>query len=215
MSFRFVIFDLDGTLLSTLDDIRDSLNHTLALYGLRLQTSDEVRAHVGNGSGRLVELSIPDGAANPLFADLLRDYNAWYTAHCRIKTRPYDGVEALVDELRESGIQCAIVSNKPDAAVKSLAADLFPGRMAVAVGDSRDVRRKPAPDTVLKALAQLGAEKCDAVYVGDSEVDIATAANAGLPCISVTWGFRTREQLIAAGAKALADTADEVKALIR
>lgn len=214
MSYKYVIFDLDGTLLNTLDDIRDSLNRTLALYGLREQTAEEVRSHVGNGSGRLVELSIPDGKQNPLFTDILRDYGAWYNAHCRIKTRPYDGVPQLVDDLTARGIRCAIVSNKPDAAVRSLAADIFPGRMDVAVGDSEGVRRKPAPDTVLKAMAQLGADSGSAVYVGDSEVDVATAANAAIPCVAVTWGFRTREQLIAAGARTLADTPEQVKAII-
>ncbi len=214
MSYHYVIFDLDGTLLSTLSDIRASLNHTLALYGLRLQTEAEVRAHVGNGSGRLVELSIPGGREHPRYGDILRDYNAWYTAHCRIETRPYDGVPELVDHLLSAGRRCAIVSNKPDAAVKSLAAELFPGRMDVAVGDSPEMRRKPAPDTVRKALELLGAEERDAVYVGDSEVDVATAGNAGLACISVTWGFRTREQLLAAGARTLADTPEQVLSLI-
>ncbi len=215
MKYKAVIFDLDGTLLDTLADIRSSLNQSLRRFGLREQTPEEVRAHVGNGSGRLVELSIPDGHENPVYDALLADYGAWYEAHCRVETRPYPGVVGLMRRLGEAGAFCAVVSNKPDAAVKTLCAEFFAGLAADAVGERPGIRRKPAPDTVLAALEELGTDRSDAVYVGDSEVDIMTARSAGIPCISVTWGFRTYRQLAEAGGEAFAADADELMALLQ
>lgn len=151
MKYRAVLFDLDGTLLATLDDIRDSLNHTLSLYGFPEQSEAQVRAHVGNGSGRLVELSLPRGTDEPAYADVLHDYNAWYTAHCRVRTRPYPGVTDLMERLGRAGVRCAVVSNKPDSAVKPLCAEFFGALSAAAVGERPGVRRKPAPDTLLPA----------------------------------------------------------------
>lgn len=208
MRYETVIFDLDGTLLDTLDDIRDSLNRTLSLFGLPEQGREAVRDHVGNGSARLVELSVPGGMEHPQFREILDSYMAWYAAHCLVRTAPYPGLPELAARLRREGVRTAIVSNKPDDAVKSLADALFPGLFLAAVGEKPGVRRKPAPDTVLSAMEELGARTETSVYVGDSEVDIITAHNAGLPCISVCWGFRDREELERSGADEIVSTAD-------
>ena len=210
--FDAVIFDLDGTLLDTLDDIRDSLNHTLRLFGLPEQGREDVRRHLGNGSARLVELSMDGGRANPLYPQVLEAYSQWYDAHANLKTRPYPGMPEAIRQLTDLGVKVAIVSNKPDAAVQTLNDSYF--RVNVAVGERPGVRRKPAPDAVLAALERLGAAPDRAVYVGDSEVDLMTAGNAGLPCVCVSWGFRDREQLAEAGAACIADDAEALLALL-
>ncbi|MEG1633220.1 MAG: HAD family hydrolase [Oscillospiraceae bacterium] len=214
MSCDTVVFDLDGTLLDTLDDLCDSLNHVLLTHALPAQTRDEVMSHVGNGSARLVELSLQNGREHPLFDEVLRDYGAWYAAHCRLRTAPYPGISALLRRLSAEGIRCAVVSNKPDGAVKSLCADFFPGLLSAAIGERPGIKRKPAPDTLLSAMAELKALPSRTVYVGDSEVDIATAKNAGVRCVSVLWGFRTARQLTAAGATAAASDTHELYSLL-
>ena len=188
-----ILFDLDGTLLNTLEDLADGLNHTLGQFGYPVRTLEEVRRFVGNGAAKLIQRAVPEGA-EPM--PVLAAFRSYYDAHCRVKTKPYEGV---VDAIMELGKEypLAIVSNKPDSAVKSLCADYFPG--IYARGESTDCARKPAPDMVRKAMAAIGVESC--VYVGDSEVDMATARNAGVRCLAVLWGFRDREELEAAGAK--------------
>ena len=158
-----------------------------------------------------MELSVPTGTDGALFETLLAEYNADYAAHCRIETAPYPGVDALLRQLHAQGRKLAIVSNKPDEAVRALRAEFFAGTISIAVGG---IRRKPAPDTLLAAMAQLGADPASTVYVGDSEVDIATARAAGLPCISVLWGFRDRDALEQAGAQQFAADADELARLL-
>ena len=186
-----LLFDLDGTLLDTLEDLADSVNHVLAEFGYSGRTLEEVRQFVGNGAGRLIARAVPVGA-NP--APVLTAFQSYYAAHCRIKTRPYDGIPDVLCRLGKK-YPVAIVSNKPDVAVKALCASVFPGILAM--GESAGCPRKPAPDMVRKAMESIGADTC--VYVGDSEVDVLTAKNAGVPCLSVLWGFRSRENIEAAG----------------
>lgn len=200
MKYSAVLFDLDGTLLYTLEDIAAALNRTLSAHGMPALTLDRVRAFVGSGSKRLVELAVPAGTDRASADAVLYDYRADYDKNCDVKTRPYDGIPELLDTLKDCGVKLAVVSNKPDGAVKALSAAHFPGIFSIAVGEGPSVRRKPAPDTVLAAMSELGAVKDETLYVGDSEVDVETARNAGVACISAGWGFRTRQQLIEAGA---------------
>lgn len=186
-----ILFDLDGTLLDTLEDLADSVNHILAANGYPARTLAEVRAFVGNGAGQLIRKAAPEGTD---VEALLSQFQRYYADHCQIKTRPYPGIlEALAELSRKYPL--AIVSNKPDAAVKALCAQYFPG--IPAMGETAQCPRKPAPDMVLRAMAELGVERC--IYVGDSEVDIQTAHNAQVPCLSVLWGFRSRYDLLEAG----------------
>ena len=188
-----ILFDLDGTLLDTLGDLHAAVNHVLNQFGYPERTLEEVCRFVGNGAARLIRLAVPAGAED---APVLAAFQAHYAANCDILTKPYDGILPALEELRKQ-YPLAVVSNKPDRAVKELAAIYFPGLYAR--GESTDCPRKPAPDMVFCAMEALGAERC--VYVGDSDVDVATAKNAGVPCLSVTWGFRGEEELRAAGAQ--------------
>ena len=182
-----ILFDLDGTLLDTLADLHDSVNFTLAHFGYPQRTLEEVRQFVGNGARRLMDQAVPEnGDQDGAFAY----FQSYYRDHCQIKTKPYDGIPEVLEILKQK-YPIAIVSNKPDAAVKVLCAQYFPGIFAL--GEAPDCPRKPAPDMVYKAMASIGVERC--IYVGDSEVDILTAKNAGVPCLSVLWGFRKREEM--------------------
>ena len=197
---KLVVFDLDGTLLDTLEDLTAATNHALCLHGLPPRGINEVRAFVGNGIPKLAERAVPAGTDGATEAAVLKELLSYYQAHCKERTRPYPGVLDLLGKLKARGIQTAVVSNKADAAVRVLCEDCFPGLCDFCAGEKADVRKKPAPDMVFAALTRLGIDKADAVYVGDSEVDVATAKNAGLPCISVTWGFRDENTLLQAGA---------------
>lgn len=190
-----ILFDLDGTLLNTLEDLLDATNYALDVCGYPPRTLSELRRFVGNGAENQIRRSLPQGTAPEEVQRVLAVYKPYYTAHCQIKTRPYDGIPQALALLQKK-YPVAIVSNKPDGAVKALCADLFPG--VYALGEVPGCPRKPAPDMIFQALAAIGAER--GVYVGDSEVDVATANNAGLPCVSVLWGFRDREDMEAAGA---------------
>ena len=214
MHYTSVLFDLDGTLLDTLGDLTAAMNRTLTRHGLPERTRQQMRTALGNGARRLMELSVPSGTDSALFETLLAEYNADYAAHCRIETAPYPGVAALLRTLHAQGRKLAIVSNKPDEAVRALRADFFADTISIAVGEKAGIRRKPAPDTVFRALEELGAGTGRAVYVGDSDVDIQTAANAGLPCLSVSWGFRDAEFLTAHGAQRIVDTPQALEALL-
>ena len=201
-----ILFDLDGTLLDTLEDLADSTNTILRQLGYPERTVEEVRRFVGNGARRLIEQAVPEGAdAGEAFAV----FQPYYAAHCRIKTRPYDGIPEALAYLKGK-YPIAIVSNKPDTAVKILCADYFPG--IYALGEAPDCPRKPAPDMVRKAMAALGVERC--IYVGDSEVDVLTAKNAGADCVSVLWGFRDRKDMEAVGATVFCETPDTLAACI-
>lgn len=197
-----VIFDLDGTLLNTLEDLTDSVNYVMDRYGLPLHTIEEVRGFVGNGAAKLIERAVAQGREHPAYGEMLSAFRSHYAVHCEDKTAPYVGVEEMLSMLRESGYRLAVVSNKPDGAVKQLCHKFFGENIQEANGEneSAGIKRKPAPDMVYRALAGLSSNAADAVYVGDSDVDVQTAANVPMTCISVTWGFRTREQLLASGA---------------
>lgn len=212
MRYKTVLFDLDGTLLDTLEDMTDALNRTMRKFGLPERTLKEVRSFVGNGARRLIELAT--GAEGERLEEILAVYKKDYDENYLIKTAPYPGILELLKTLRQNGVRTGVVSNKPDSTVQELSEALFQELADVSVGEKAGIRRKPAPDTVLAAMEQLGASKADTVYVGDSEVDIATARAAGIPCISVTWGFRDRDVLIEAGARTFADSSEELLLLL-
>ncbi len=207
--YKAVLFDLDGTLLDTLDDLTDAVNATMRAFGYPEHTREAVRSYVGNGVGRLMELTLPGGAADENFDAATAFYRRTYAAHSEDKTRPYDGIAACVRKLAAHGIKMAVVSNKPDETTVRLSAKWFPEIDAAAgENEAAGIRRKPAPDMVWQAMDRLGVTPEETVYVGDSEVDIETAKNAGLACISVLWGFRDREAL--ADAAVLVGTPDEL-----
>lgn len=213
MNCKAAIFDLDGTLLDTLDDLWDAVNHTMDAHGFPRRTRDEVRAFVGNGVERLIELSlgIPDAQNHPDFAGIVADYRAYYAANSEHKTAPYPGVTDLIRRLIADGIAVSVVSNKPHGATVNLCAKYFP-EVTVVCGEreAEGIRRKPWPDTVFKAVDDLGLTPADCVYIGDSEVDILTAKNAGMDCISVLWGFRDEDELREAGGTTFVRTAEEL-----
>lgn len=200
--YKVFIFDLDGTLLDTLGDLASAVNYALRTHGMPEHSIDAVRRFVGNGVRVLIQRAMPDGEFNLQFEDVLATFRQYYLEHSLATTRPYDGIPEMLSELRRRGCRTAVVSNKFDAATKELCRHFFADSIEVAIGEheAEGIRRKPAPDTVLEALRQLGVTKENAVYVGDSDVDILTARNAGLPCISVLWGFRDRDFLQAHGA---------------
>lgn len=189
-----ILFDLDGTLLNTLEDLLDATNYALAQCGYPARTLSELRRFVGNGAENQIRMSLPAGASPEEVQRVLKIYKPYYTDHCQVKTQPYDGIWESLAILKEK-YPIAVVSNKPDAAVKTLCGQMFPGIFAL--GEAPDCPRKPAPDMVHKACRAIGVDTC--VYVGDSEVDVRTAKNAGVPCLSVLWGFRDREDIEAAG----------------
>ena len=206
-----VLFDLDGTLLDTLEDLYQSVNAALAACGFPERTRMEVRSFVGNGVRNLMVRSVPDGEENPKFEECFQKFREHYVVHLNDHTAPYAGIMELLAELKEKGIPTAVVSNKSDAAVKELCQETFGDLVPLAIGESERVQKKPAPDTVIEAAAGIGVPLKDCVYVGDSEVDLATAENAGIPCISVSWGFRDKELLESLGAKMLLDTVAELR----
>ena len=214
MDIKAVIWDLDGTLLDTLTDLAASTNAALAQCGLPGRTKDEVRCFVGNGVRRLIERAVPPGTDGAMVQRVYDAFVAHYGAHSRDTTRPYDGVMEMLDALCAQGIRLAIVSNKIDFAVRELSAAYFGERMQVAVGDDPSRRRKPAPDSVLEAMRRLGVTREETVYVGDSDVDVLTAHNAGVTCCAVSWGFRPEESLRAAGAEHIAATPEELLATL-
>lgn len=197
------VFDLDGTLLNTLDDLADSTNYALSCCGYPRRSLDEVRRFVGNGVANLIARAVPDGTDAPHTQQCLAVFRAHYLTNMRNKTAPYPGILALLDALNAAGIPVAVVSNKFDDAVKGLCQDYFGQRVAVAIGESASVRKKPAPDSALAALQALGVAADRAVYIGDSDVDIETAQAAGMACLSVTWGFRDADFLLSHGAQTL------------
>ena len=206
MKYKAVLFDMDGTVLNTLGDLAAAVNHTLREFSMPERSIAEVAAALGNGAAYLIAHTVPDGTPKELTDKVLAAYAPYYDAHCDILTAPYDGIVPLMQKLRGRGVMLAVISNKQDTAVKPLAEKYFPGLLEIAVGESAEVRRKPNPDAVLAALRHIGVEREDAIYVGDTEVDLQTARNAGMECASVDWGFRTREQLVEIGAEHIFDT---------
>ena len=214
MSYKAVLFDMDGTLLDTLEDLCDSTNHALAQMGYPLRGIEEIRRFIGNGAEKQIRRAVPEGTSEEKIMETLAAFRAYYQDHCQIKTKVYDGLLDVLSELKEKGVKMAVVSNKPDAAVKKLSREYFGDRLDYAIGPSDGVRCKPYPDMAEEALKALGVEKKDAVFVGDSEVDVQTGLNAGLDVIAVSWGFRSRKVVIEAGAKMIADDASELEKLI-
>ena len=190
-----ILFDLDGTLLNTLEDLTDATNYVLREFGFPQRTMEQVRRAIGNGAANQLRKSAPEGTPEETLEQMLAVYKPYYTAHCQIRTRPYAGISEALSQLC-TRYPVAIVSNKPDSAVKALCAEYFPG--IYALGESPDCPRKPAPDMVLRAMETIGVDRC--IYVGDSEVDVLTAHNAAMPCLSVLWGFRDRADMAAEGA---------------
>jgi phosphoglycolate phosphatase len=213
-TYDTVIFDLDGTLLNTLEDLTDSVNYSLALYGFPFREIEEVRHFVGNGVAHLMELCIPDGFNNQQFEKCLADFRKHYSQNMQNKTGTYKGTMKLLEQLSKKDYKIAIVSNKFDKAVKELNQIYFGEYIKVAIGESENVSKKPAPDTVFKALEELGSTTDKAVYVGDSEVDIKTAKNSGVMFVGVTWGFRDREILEQEGAEYIIDKPQELLKII-
>ncbi len=211
MKYRLAVFDLDGTILDTLQDLYNSVNAALEKNRYPARSLEEVRAFVGNGVPKLIDracpLDCPDARKNQVYAD----FTAHYAVHCADTTRPYPGIPALLNALKAEGMLLAVVSNKDDYAVQSLCRDYFPGVFHAAVGACAEVRKKPAPDTVNAVLKQLQVSPIDAVYIGDTNVDLETAQNADMDCIAVTWGFRSVNHLLENGAKVLVNSAEELK----
>ena len=200
-----VIFDLDGTLLDTLEDLKDAVSAALAEFGYPLRSLEEIRRFVGNGAKVLIQRAVPENAdPEPVYAA----FRTHYQQNCQMNTGPYPGIPEMLAKL---DMPVAIVSNKLDSAVKALCADYFPG--IYALGDSPDCPRKPAPDMVFKAMQAIGVERC--IYVGDSEVDVATARNAGVPCLSVLWGFRSEQELREAGATRFCHEPERIPDMIK
>lgn len=214
MRYNTVIFDLDGTLLNTLDDLRDSLNEVLISKGYAPKSLEEVRRFVGNGVRNLIRMSIPEECSDEVVTHIMEEFKDNYKHNMQNKTRPYNGIMELLLDLYRYNYKIAIVSNKYDAAVKELARTYFGNLISVAIGETSEIKRKPAPDSIYTAVKELGSELSSTVLVGDSETDVRTAKNAGIPCIGVTWGFRCREVLRSEGADYLIDTPKELLTLI-
>lgn len=209
---KVVIFDLDGTLLNTLDDLADSTNYALSRFGYPTRTIDEVRQFVGNGVAKLIERAIPEGKNNPNFEKCLAIFKENYAQNMYNKTAPYNGILEMLSNLKSKGIKIAVVSNKFDLAVKELCKKYFEGFIDFAAGENeaQGIKKKPAPDTVISVLNEFNFAPEDAVYVGDSDVDIMTAKNSKMPCISVTWGFRDEKFLLENGATILINAPSEI-----
>ena len=208
--YNAIIWDMDGTLLDTLDDLTDSVNAALAEFRLPVRTRNEIKRFVGNGIMKLVERSVPDGKEQAQFEEIFSFFKNHYDKNCRNKTKPYDGLEKVLPELKAQGYRMAIVSNKIDSAVKELAELYFGETIDTAIGETKGKRSKPYPDMVFDAMRILDAKTEESVYIGDSEVDLKTAENSGLNCISVSWGYREKMELQALGAKTIVDTPEEL-----
>ena len=210
-----ILFDLDGTLLDTLTDLEESLNQALSAYGAPKRTREEVRRFVGNGLPKLVERALQEGTANPQYETILAETRRIYKENSRNHTAPYEGILPMLQTLYAMGFAMGVVSNKPDAEVKKLCSHFFGEMISVAIGANEMRANKPAPDNLLAAMAEMGVSPAHAVYVGDSEVDIETARNTNLPCISVLWGFRDLDVLDAHGAVYCVRSPKELTALLQ
>lgn len=213
MSVKVCLFDMDGTVLDTVTDLAAAVNHTLLRRGYPARTLQQVKDATGDGAVELIARSLPQGHETPQFDEIVAEYKAYYAAHTCEATAPYAGIPELLVRLQQRGIQVAIVSNKPDPAVKILAQRFFPG--IPAFGEMPSIPRKPAPDMVFRAVEELRGELSGTVYIGDSEVDVQTAKNAGVGLVAVSWGFRGREHLAASGAAHIADNVEELESLLK
>lgn len=210
MNMKYIIFDMDGTLLDSLTDLQNTLNYCFRKEGFPERTYQEVRTFVGNGLRTLIERAVPQGTTDEKTDEILEAFKPHYMEHCMDFTAPYEGIMDMLVKLKEAGYKMAIVSNKADAALKHLSEHFFGEFIDVAVGERAGMDKKPAPDLVYLAMEEIGATKDNTVYIGDSEVDYQTAMNSGLKCISVLWGFRDRELLEEYGANCFANTPEDV-----
>ena len=209
-----IVWDMDGTVLNTLIDLRDSVNYVLRKYNMPEHTIEEYRRYFGSGIRYALECAVVDGTPSETINEMLPIFKEHYDVHCLDNTCPYDGILDAMKKLKEKGYKMAIVSNKIDSAVKELNEKFFKEYVNVAIGETPGTKRKPAPDMVEQALNELGSTKEEAIYIGDSEVDLQTAINSSLPCISVLWGFRDRDYLIEQGATTFAETPEELVQLL-
>lgn len=214
MKYELIVFDMDGTILDTLEDLKNSMNHTLRLHNMPERTLDEIRSFVGNGIRKLIERAVVAGTSNDKIDAIHKDFMTHYEIHCADCTKPYDGIIDLIKELKKRGYKTAVVSNKADGAVQDLCVQYFPDLFDLAIGEKPELARKPAPDMVNMALEQLQISREKAVYIGDSDVDVATARNSELDMIAVDWGFRTREFLVEQGAEVIISKPEEILELV-
>lgn len=210
MKYKVAIFDMDGTILDTLEDLADSMNFCLRKYGMPERSLEEIKRFVGNGVRRLVELAVSGGTDEKIIDEMCATYIEYYKNHCAIKTRPYEGIREVLKKLKEKGVLTAVVSNKADHAVKKLCEEYFDGLFDYAAGDREGMRRKPYPDSVISVMEHFGANPEEVVYIGDSEVDLQTARNAGVDVIMVSWGFRDEDCLRSIGAEKIIHIPDEI-----
>ena len=210
MKYKTAVFDMDGTILDTLSDLANAMNYELCKNGMPVRTIDEIRRFVGNGIQKLIERAVPVGTTSSTVDAIFVDFIDYYKTHCEIATKPYDGIESLLKNLKEAGLKTAVNSNKADAAVQILCERYFPNLFDCAVGEKEGIAKKPAPDSVNEILQQLGVPKHEAVYIGDSDVDFETARNAGLDFIGVDWGFRGKDFLRTCGAEKIAMNTEDV-----
>lgn len=210
MKYKAVLYDMDGTVLDTLKDLTEAVNYSLRHFKLPEVDAVRVRAALGNGAKQLIDACLPETCDAALAKEVLDFYKPYYDAHCRVETAPYPGIIEIMTRLKNEGVRQAVISNKPDRAVHELADAFFGELLELAVGESATVRRKPCPDSVNAAAEKMGLEKRKCVYIGDSEVDILTARNAGMDCISVAWGFRDEEELVENGATVIVRSAEEL-----
>lgn len=210
MKYKLAVFDMDGTILNTLEDLTDSTNYALGQYDMPERTIDEVRHFVGNGIRKLIERAVPEGTPVEVVDEVFKTFHGYYKDHCAIKTRPYDGIKEVILKLKDMGVHTAVVSNKADYAVKELCDDYFPGLFEFSVGDKEGQRGKPYPDSVIAVLDRFGTDKKDAVYIGDSEVDLQTARNSEMDVIMVGWGFRKEEYIMSLGAPFVIHSPEEI-----
>ncbi len=215
MAIKALLLDLDGTILNTLDDLADSVNHALSAHGHPTRTQREIRAILGNGVINLITRSLPEGVSNEEFEKCLATYKEHYEINKTNKTAPYDGIPEALAALKKDGYKLAIVSNKHDEAAQGLYKLFFDKLADFALGNSADIPKKPAPDMVFAAAERLGVSPDECVFVGDSEVDLQTAVNAGIPCISATWGFRDEAVLREAGATCIIHSPSELYEAIK
>lgn len=213
MKYDAVLFDMDGTVVDSLEDICGAVNHAMRHYHLPEYEPAQIAAYLGNGARYLLKCALPADATEAFLDEVLAYYKPYYAAHTGDKTRPYAGILPMMERMKTAGLRLAIISNKPDAAVQPLVRTYFADLVQLAVGEREGVRRKPSPDMIDAAAEQLGVAKDRCLYVGDSEVDVETAKNAGIDCAAVTWGFRSREQLVNAGAGVIVDSPEELLAL--
>jgi phosphoglycolate phosphatase len=214
MKYSAAIFDMDGTILNTLDDLADAANYALSANGMPVRTTDEVRCFVGNGVRKLIERAVPAGTDVSGIDKVYADFSSYYAGHCADRTQPYEGIKEMLAVIRSAGMKTAVVSNKDDYAVQTLARVYFPALFDAVAGVHEGIKKKPAPDTVFEVMKRLDVTKEQCMYIGDSEVDIQTSQNVGIPCISVSWGFKGRDFLEEHGAYMIVDMVSELTDLL-